>query len=68
LSKGGLTKDKFVKHFQENSQDEHEEDTVPKQVTSQQQIDKVLNQYCTNLSTLAKQKKFDPVIGSDEEL
>jgi ATP-dependent Clp protease ATP-binding subunit ClpA len=68
LSKGGLTKDKFVKHFQENSQDEHEEDTVPKQVTSQQQIDKVLNQYCTNLSTLAKQKKIDPVIGRDEEL
>jgi ATP-dependent Clp protease ATP-binding subunit ClpA len=32
------------------------------------QVDKILNQFCTNLSALAKEKKIDPVIGRDEEI
>jgi ATP-dependent Clp protease ATP-binding subunit ClpA len=31
-------------------------------------MDRIINQYCTNLSLLAKQRKIDPVIGRDEEL
>ena len=30
--------------------------------------DKILNQYCTNLSLKAKQKTIDPVIGRDKEI
>jgi ATP-dependent Clp protease ATP-binding subunit ClpA len=32
------------------------------------QVEKILNQFCTNLSALAKEKKIDPVIGRDEEI
>jgi ATP-dependent Clp protease ATP-binding subunit ClpA len=68
LSKGGLTKDKFVKHFQETVQHDDEEEDGPRKIAGAGQADKVLNQFCTNLSVLAKQKKIDPVIGRDEEL
>ena len=68
LTKGGLTKEKFVKHFQETVQHDDEEEDGPRKITGQGQADKVLNQFCTNLSVLAKQKKIDPVIGRDEEL
>lgn len=67
LSKGGVTKEKFVKFFQENIvTHEDEEETHP--VTTPNQVDKILNAYCTNLSLKAKQKTIDPVIGRDEEL
>ena len=69
LQKGGVTKEKFVKFFQENVvQSESvnfEEET--KQVTNNQ-VDRILNQFCTNLSLKAKQRKLDPVIGRDEEI
>jgi ATP-dependent Clp protease ATP-binding subunit ClpA len=68
LSKGGLTKEKFVKHFQETVQHDDEEEDGPRKIAGSGQADKVLNQFCTNLSVLAKQKKIDPVIGRDEEL
>jgi len=35
---------------------------------SQNQMDRIINQFCTNLSLLAKQRKIDPVIGRDEEI
>ena len=66
LSKGGLTKEKFVKYFQETITQDDEE--VPAQITNQNQIDRILNQFCTNLTLLAKQRKIDPVIGRDDEL
>ena len=69
LQKGGVTKEKFVKFFQENVvQSESvnfEEET--KQVTNNQ-VDRILNQFCTNLSLKAKQRKLDPVIGRDDEI
>jgi ATP-dependent Clp protease ATP-binding subunit ClpA len=67
LQKGGVTKEKFVKFFQENVVlVEDEEEMQP--VTTPSQVDKILNAYCTNLSLKAKQKTIDPVIGRDEEL
>jgi len=67
LQKGGVTKEKFVKFFQENIVvQEDEDETHP--VTTPNQVDKILNTYCTNLSLKAKQKTIDPVIGRDEEL
>lgn len=68
LQKGGVTKEKFVKYFQENLTHEEEiEEEQGRSITSNQ-MDKVLNQYCTNLSLKAKHKKIDPVIGRDDEI
>ena len=66
LTKGGLTKDKFVKYFQENIVVEEEDQ--PMQIVNNNQVERILNQFCTNLSLHAKQRKIDPVIGRDEEL
>ncbi len=66
LSKGGVTKEKFVKFFQENVV--VEEDVEENQIVTTNQVDRILNQYCTNLSLKAKQRKIDPVIGRDDEI
>jgi ATP-dependent Clp protease ATP-binding subunit ClpA len=68
LTKGGVTKEKFVKYFQENVQMHDEENEVETRVVNSNQIDRILNQFCTNLSLKAKQRKIDPVIGRDEEI
>ncbi len=67
LTKGGVTKEKFIKYFQENVQIT-EEETVETRVVASNQIDRILNQFCTNLSLRAKQRKIDPVIGREEEI
>ena len=67
LPKGGVTKEKFVKFFQENIVLVEDEEEM-QQVTTPTQVDKILNAYCTNLSLKAKQKTIDPVIGRDDEL
>lgn len=66
LNKAGVTKEKFFKYAVEKitaEEDEHEP-----RAGGANQIEKIINQYCTNLSLAAKQKKIDPVIGRDEEL
>jgi len=68
LTKGGVTKEKFVKYFQENIQVHEEEAEVETRVVSSNQVDRILNQFCTNLSLKAKQRKIDPVIGRDDEI
>lgn len=69
LTKGGVTKEKFIKYFQENIQSQQEEDVeVETRVVNSNQVDRILNQFCTNLSLKAKQRKIDPVIGRDDEL
>ncbi len=69
LTKGGVTKEKFVKYFQENilSQEEEEPETETR-IVNTNQVDRILNQFCTNLSLKAKQRKIDPVIGRDDEI
>jgi ATP-dependent Clp protease ATP-binding subunit ClpA len=66
LTKGGVTKEKFVKFFQENIVVEEDEETT--QIVNPNQVDKILNQFCVNLSLKAKQRQIDPVIGRDEEI
>ena len=68
LSKGGVTKEKFVKYFQEHIVTEEIDDTEEHRVVNSSQMDRILNQYCTNLSLKAKQRTIDPVIGRDDEL
>jgi ATP-dependent Clp protease ATP-binding subunit ClpA len=66
LNKAGITKEKFFKYAVEKITNE-EEDNELRPVNSNQ-IEKIINTYCTNLSLAAKQKKIDPVIGREEEL
>ena len=66
LTKAGIVKDKFIRHCQENLT--LEEDEQEHQITNSSQAEKIINQFCTNLSQLAKQKKIDPVIGRDDEI
>lgn len=69
LTKGGITKEKFVKYYQEQLVVEHEDNsTMQTKVANTHHADKILNQFCTNLSLSAKQRKIDPVIGRDDEL
>jgi ATP-dependent Clp protease ATP-binding subunit ClpA len=66
LNKSGITKDKFFKYAIEKISDEEEDGEL--RPTNTNQIEKIINAYCTNLSLAAKQKKIDPVIGREEEL
>jgi len=66
FNKGGIHKEKFVKYIHENIIQEEEESEH--QVVNVNQVEKILNKFCTNLSLHAKQRKIDPVIGRDEEL
>jgi len=70
LSKGGITKEKFIQHFHDKlvSEDHEQDHEHHQQVTTPNQADRIINQFCTNLSLLAKQRKIDPVIGRDEEI
>jgi ATP-dependent Clp protease ATP-binding subunit ClpA len=68
LQKGGVTKEKFVKYFQEHVATEEVEDTEEHRVVNSGQTDRILNQFCTNLSLKAKQRTIDPVIGRDDEI
>jgi ATP-dependent Clp protease ATP-binding subunit ClpA len=67
LTKAGVTKEKFVKYFQENVPITEDAD-VETRIVNSNQIDRILNQFCTNLSLKAKQRKLDPVIGRDDEI
>ncbi len=67
LNKGGVTKEKFIKFFQETIVVDEEEEQETRVINSSQ-ADRILNQFCTNLSLKAKQRKIDPVIGRDEEI
>jgi ATP-dependent Clp protease ATP-binding subunit ClpA len=67
LSRSGLVKEKFIKHFQETLVQE-EDSEINNQIVNRNQVERILNQYCTNLSLLAKQRKIDPVIGRNDEL
>jgi ATP-dependent Clp protease ATP-binding subunit ClpA len=70
LQKGGVTKEKFVKFFQENIVvEELDEEGEETRVSAHHgNSEKILNQFCTNLSLKAKQRTIDPVIGRDEEI
>jgi ATP-dependent Clp protease ATP-binding subunit ClpA len=66
LTKAGIVKDKFIKHCQENLTIEDEDQE--RQITNPSNVEKIINQFCTNLSLQAKNKKIDPVIGRDDEI
>ena len=67
LTKAGISKDKFSKYFQDDESSPH--DGIERQHSKKTAGgEKALEQFCTNLSALAKEHKIDPVIGREEEL
>ena len=69
LTKGGIIKEKFVEHFQQFIFADDELGMDENEVAlTKDQLEKIISQFCTNLSLRAKQKVIDPVIGRDEEL
>jgi hypothetical protein len=67
IKKANIDKDKFLSFVQkEYANTEDEEGTVPPR--SNPQLERLISQFCINLSARAKAKKIDPVIGRDEEL
>jgi ATP-dependent Clp protease ATP-binding subunit ClpA len=67
IRKANIDKDKFISYIQKEygKEDEVEEGTGN---TVNPQIERMLNQFCTNLSARAKNKKIDPVIGREKEI
>ena len=68
LTKGGIIKEKFVEKFQHHVAEEIEVEARENKPSVTNQVDRIINQYCTNLSHLAKQRKIDPVIGREDEI
>jgi len=66
INKAEIDKDKFVTFV--NVETVKEEVEGEEDQPSTTGLNKIINQYCVNLSELAKAKKIDPVIGRDKEL
>jgi ATP-dependent Clp protease ATP-binding subunit ClpA len=67
LTKAGVVKEKLIQFYQGKFENEDGEGSRAVS-TNPNQLEKILNAYCTNLSLHAKQKKIDPVIGREDEL
>ena len=67
IRKANIDKDKFLSFIQKEAvRDETEE---PRELQSRNpQAERMINQFCTNLTAKAKAKKIDPVIGREKEL
>ena len=66
MTKGGVTKERLIEYFQQKLENDIDSEESPR--LNSNQVDKILGQFCTNLSLLAKQRKIDPVIGREEEI
>ena len=64
MRQANVDKDKFI-DFIKNEANVVDEAT---EVKENPQVEKMLLQYCTNLTARAKSKKIDPVIGRDSEI
>ena len=64
IRKSKIEKDKFIE-FMNNELEPHEGDETE---VGSKQLERMIVQYCTNLSQKAKNKQIDPVIGREKEL
>ena len=69
LQKGGISKEKFVEHFREvlTGDEEYEQGSM-ENIGTTGKPDKIIDQFCDNLSDKARKEKIDPVIGRDTEI
>jgi ATP-dependent Clp protease ATP-binding subunit ClpA len=66
IKKANIDKDKFMEFIRKEIG--HAEPGTSITKVSNQQTEKLLVQFCTNLTAKARSKKIDPVIGRDKEL
>lgn len=66
IKKANIDKDKFLNFIQKEYAKDEEE--PPTGTRSNSQLERMINQFCINLSARAKAKKIDPVIGRDKEI
>jgi ATP-dependent Clp protease ATP-binding subunit ClpA len=62
LNKSGFTKEKLLEFVSE------ETISVDEETFNSSQIDKLLNNFTTNLNKLVEKNKIDPVIGRESEI
>jgi ATP-dependent Clp protease ATP-binding subunit ClpA len=67
IRKANIDKDKFLSFIQKEAvKDEADE---PRELQGKNpQTERIINQFCTNLTAKAKAKKIDPVIGREKEI
>lgn len=66
IKKANIDKDKFLNFLQKEYSEEAEETGSGGRASPQ--IERMINQFCTNLTARAKAKKIDPVIGREKEI
>lgn len=66
LKKANINKEQFIA-FLNREQDTDEEELMTRNKPTPQ-LEKLISQFCTNLTIKAKNKKIDPVIGRDKEI
>lgn len=66
IKKANIDKDKFLNFLQKEYSEEAEETGNGGRASPQ--IERMINQFCTNLTARAKAKKIDPVIGREKEI
>jgi ATP-dependent Clp protease ATP-binding subunit ClpA len=64
LKQAGVEKEKFIEFMNNEIVTIDEEN----QDVRENQLEKIINQFCVNLNNKVKQKKIDPVIGREKEL
>jgi ATP-dependent Clp protease ATP-binding subunit ClpA len=65
VRKANIDKDKFISYIQKEQVEDAEEVTENQ---TNPQLERMINQYCVNLTARAKSKKIDPVIGREKEI
>lgn len=63
IKKAKIDKDKFLTYIKKELDDEDVEEN-----NNVNQLEKIILQYCVDLTARAKEKKIDPVIGRDKEI
>ena len=66
IRKANIDKDTFIDYVKRNSSNEDGDDNATS--NNNPQLDRVILQFCANLSARAKSKKIDPVIGREKEI
>jgi ATP-dependent Clp protease ATP-binding subunit ClpA len=66
MKKANIDKDKFITFVKKELI--REEDEVTDVDVKNPQLERIIVQFCTNLTAMAKAKKIDPVIGRDKEI
>lgn len=65
IKKSNIDKDQFISFLKKEYSKDNESEPTP---AASSQLEKVIVQFCTNLTEKAKTKKIDPVIGREKEI